>query len=162
MCADIPCIYFSNVLFFVSKHSLSSCIFQSLWMAFKALWGECAPASAVFIWITSTVATNTLLTCTGRYSQLLQLLVQTKPVIAQDVTLTWPKYIFKDKSILQDLVWHHFVPKYNFLKSRRNTTFWTKVGKMGVGEMGIGKTGVGEQVPIKCIVPPAVTMNRKY
>ena len=26
------------------------------------------------------------------------------------------------------------MPKYNFLKSRRNTTFWSKVGETGVGE----------------------------
>ena len=29
--------------------------------------------------------------------------------------------------------------------SRRNTTFWSKVGETGVGEMG-----VGEQGPIQC------------
>ena len=29
--------------------------------------------------------------------------------------------------------------------SRRNTTFWSKVGEMGVGETGVGETGVGEQ-----------------
>ena len=26
--------------------------------------------------------------------------------------------------------------------SMQNTTFWHKVGEMGVGEMGVGKTGV--------------------
>ena len=29
--------------------------------------------------------------------------------------------------------------KYHFVKSRQNTIFWSKVGKMGVGEAGIGK-----------------------
>ena len=38
--------------------------------------------------------TQTWLTCIAWYTQL-QLLVQTKPVKAQDVTLTSPKYIFK-------------------------------------------------------------------
>ena len=33
--------------------------------------------------------------------------------------------------------------KYYFSMSRRNATFWSKVGEMGVGE-----TGVGEQVSI--------------
>ena len=41
--------------------------------------------------------------------------------------------------------------------SRQNTTFWPKVGETVVGKMGLG-----EQVSIKCIVPPAVTMNTKY
>ena len=34
-------------------------------------------------------------------------------------------------------------PSITVFKSRRNATFWTKAGKMGVGQ-----TGVGEQVPI--------------
>ena len=28
--------------------------------------------------------------------------------------------------------------------SRRNATFWSKVGETGVGETGVGETGVGE------------------
>ena len=82
---------------------------------------------------------TTSLTCTGRYTQLLQLLVQTKPVIAQDVTMMRPKYIFKDKPTSRcslTSLWCLFM-------SRRNATFWSKVGKTGVG-----KTGGGEQVPI--------------
>ena len=34
--------------------------------------------------------------------------------------------------------------KYHFAMSRRNATFWSKVGEMGVGEMGVGEMGVGE------------------
>ena len=31
-----------------------------------------------------------------------------------------------------------------FSMSRRNSTFWSKVGEMGVGETGVGEMGVGE------------------
>ena len=76
--------------------------------------------------------TKTWLTCNGWYTQL-QLLVQTKPVIAQCVTLIWTKYIFKDKptsGCCFDITW---MPKCKFFRSRRNATFWSKVGEMGVG-----------------------------
>ena len=91
-CAEIPCTYiFISCTFIILLYlSISANGFQS------SLRRLCSSFYCTFCWITSTVATNTLLTCTGRYSQLLQLL-QTKPVIAQDVTLTWPKYIHKDK-----------------------------------------------------------------
>ena len=29
-----------------------------------------------------------------------------------------------------------------FFMSRRNATFWSKVGKMGVGETGVGEQGI--------------------
>ena len=35
--------------------------------------------------------------------------------------------------------------KYHFSMSRQNTTFWSKVGEMGVGDMRVGDTRVGEQ-----------------
>ena len=80
--------------------------------------------------------TNTSLTCTGRYTQL-QFLVQTKPVIAQDVTLTWAN-TFAYFKMYFDIT---LMPKCNFFMCRRNATFWSKVGKMGVGEMGVGEQG---------------------
>ena len=33
------------------------------------------------------------------------------------------------------------MPKYYFFMSRRNATFWPKVGEKGVGEMGVGEQG---------------------
>ena len=37
-----------------------------------------------------------------------------------------------------------------FLMSRQNTTFWPKVGKMGIGETGVGEQGISCWVNLGC------------
>ena len=44
--------------------------------------------------------------------------------------------------------------------SRRNATFWSKVGEMGVGEMGVGEMGVGEQGPIRYSLTALAILDR--
>ena len=46
--------------------------------------------------------------------------------------------------------------------SRRNTTFWSKVGETGVGEMGVGEMGVGEQGPIPSLLPQNLAPCRQH
>ena len=58
-------------------------------------------------------------------------------------------YSFKDKPASECNLDMAVMAKYPFSMSRRNATFWSKVGKMGVGKTGVGKTGVGKQVPIR-------------
>ena len=46
--------------------------------------------------------------------------------------------------------------------SRRNATFWSKVGETGVGEMGVGEMGVGEQGPIHLQFSTAVSPQLEH
>ena len=137
MCADILCTYLSNVIFSnYLKFPISASGFQgSLRRMCSSFWPyneqlSCCLLVLDHFWITT---------------QLLQLLVQTEPVIALDVTLTWPKYIFKDKTTSRCSLTSLSCPNIQFFMSRRNATFSSKVGETGVGEMG-----VGEQGPYKC------------
>ena len=59
--------------------------------------------------------------------------------------MAWAKYIFKDKPMLQGVVSHHFDAQIYFFMSRRNTTFWSKVGETEVGEMGVAEQGPIQQ-----------------
>ena len=40
-----------------------------------------------------------------------------------------------------------------FLISRRNTTYWPKVGKMGVGKIGVGQAG---NIPFCILIEPKI------
>ena len=97
-------------------HLLLFCLLRPKVAFHIALWASsCIMNTSVAVcsfWITS----KTWLTCTSWYTQL-QLLVQTKQVIAQDVTLT--------------SLW---CPNIIFLRARQNATFWSEVDAMGVGK----------------------------
>ena len=60
---------------------------------------------------------------------------------------------FKDKPASECHLDMAVMAKYPFSRSRRNATFWSKVGEMGVGE-----TGVGKQVPIRSLIPSAFNL----
>ena len=157
-----PCTYrtwiFHKEIKFASKVSLNFLILQSLLMALRARQGGHAPASS---WVRTIavapllVVTNSMLVNEGTHATPYFILpgfwchyciLMSQSLTIQNTVdqytqlhnyLTRQRHSWYRHGFEMDLM----PSNSNIFMSKRNDTFWPKVGQMGVGEMGVGEPG---------------------